>query len=62
MFDYTPPTNVEWILNALLEDYRGHLQALTDDELRYCLTQEKRKSGLARLRAEARRRGLEVPT
>lgn len=58
-----PGSNVSWILNCSVGDvnWTTALRRLTDDELRYCLEHERRATALRRLRAEARRRGLEVP-
>lgn len=52
--------NVDWILHNSVTDpnYDNWVPRLTDEELLYCLERERRKSGLAKLRAEAKRRGL----
>lgn len=56
--------NVDWILNNSVTDpnYDNVLPRLTNEELLYCLDRERRKSGLTKLRAEARRRGLNLKT
>lgn len=53
--------NTDWILKNSVGDpnYAGCLKLLTDEELIYCLKNERRTSGQAKLRAEARRRGLD---
>lgn len=54
---------IDWILKCLVGDvnYDSNIPLLTDDELLYCLRHEKRKGGLQKLRAEARKRGIQVP-
>ena len=47
---------VKWILNCSVTDVGWDPKKLTDDELRYCIFKEKRKSGLTKLQAELRRR------
>ena len=53
---------VDWILNNSVSDtnYDSNIPPLTDDELLYCLRHEKRKGGLWKLGAEARRRGIQA--
>lgn len=57
-----PGPNVGWILRNSVNDinYRNAVPELTDEELRYCLKREARKTGLQQLRAEARRRGMKL--
>lgn len=54
---------VRWILNCSVGDsnFDSKIPKLTDEELIYCLRNENRKSGLQKLRAEARKRGMEIP-
>lgn len=53
---------VENILNVSISDvnYRITLPMLTDQELLYCIANEKRKSSLTKLKSLARKRSLEV--
>jgi hypothetical protein len=53
--------NIRWILHCSMDDvnWKGALNRLTNDELAYCLSKEKRKSSLSRLRALSKRRGIE---
>ncbi len=55
--------NVDWILSNSVGDinYNTAIPKLTDEELLYCIENEKRSSGLRKLQAEARRRGLQTP-
>jgi len=52
-------SRVGWILRNSAGDsnYISAIPKLTDEELLYCIQKETRKSGLQRLKAEARRRG-----
>ncbi|OPY62250.1 MAG: Chromosome-partitioning protein Spo0J [Pelotomaculum sp. PtaU1.Bin065] len=54
---------VGWILHNSVGDinYDTNIPRLTDDELIHCLRHEERKSGLTKLMAEARRRGIQMP-
>lgn len=54
--------NVNWILHCSCSDlnYKLAVPKLTDQELLYCIGQEKRKSGLQQLKREAKKRNLEV--
>jgi len=60
MSDYPFPEATR-ILNCSCGDlnYISAIPRLSDDTLRYCLENEKRKSGLQRLRAEAKHRKLD---
>lgn len=51
-----------WILNNSISDvsYRANLPTLSNDELLYCIMNETRKSSLACLLREARRRKLDI--
>lgn len=53
---------VDWVLLNSVDDpnYSENLRRLTHDELLYCLINEHRKSSLARLTREAKRRGLVI--
>jgi len=50
--------NTTAILRNSASDINYNVKRLTDDELKYCLFKEKRKTGQAKLQAEAKRRGL----
>ena len=53
---------VRWVLGCSVGDvnWRNAVPRLTDEELRYCLERETRKTARKRLLAEARRRGLDL--
>lgn len=55
-------SKVDWILNCAVRDigFRTALKDLNGQEIRHCLSQEKRKSAIEALRREARRKGLGV--
>jgi hypothetical protein len=55
-------SNVRWILECAVDDgnWREALPKLTDEELRYCLLKEKRKTALTKLKALARKRNKEA--
>jgi len=57
------PDRTSWILNCSVGDvnYDCNIPKLTDDELIHCLKYEDRKSGQQKLKAEARRRGIQLP-
>ena len=64
MTDTTRRSPVAWILGCSTNDgnYRAAIPDLTDDELRYCLSNERRKTGRVQLEREAKKRGLEMRT
>lgn len=56
--------HTDWILKNSVSDtnYRAYISRLSDDELLYCIRNERRTTGLRQLLVEAKRRGLEIPT
>lgn len=52
--------NTGWILHTSCDDinYKSAVPRLTDEELIFCIDREDRVTGLKRLKAEAKRRGL----
>ncbi|MGE5551490.1 MAG: hypothetical protein ACM3ZC_13340 [Bacteroidota bacterium] len=55
--------NVSWIFHCAVSDlnWETHMKRLTDEELLYCVKHYRlTKTGVAKMRAEARRRGLEA--
>lgn len=58
-----PGSNIRWVLHCSVSDLNctSKIPLLTDEELLYCIEQESRKSLLAKLYAEARRRKLAIP-
>lgn len=57
-------SNINWVLRNSTSDinYKDAIPKLTDAELRYCLENEHRKSGHARLEREAKKRNLQART
>jgi hypothetical protein len=55
-------SNINWVLCNSTSDinYKDAIPKLTDAELRYCLANEPRKSGLTRLEREAKKRNLQA--
>jgi hypothetical protein len=52
------PTNTDWILKNSVSDgnFDEALKHLTDEQLEYCLKNEKRKTALTKLQKEKRKR------
>lgn len=57
-------SNIRRVLACSTNDvnYKVVIPELTDDELRYCLVNEHRKSGLVQLKREAKKRNLQMRT
>lgn len=49
-------SNVRWVLNTSVSDIDHYKGNLTEEELIYCLQNEKRKTGIKKLIAEAKKR------
>lgn len=55
-------SNIRWVLHTSCSDQNclNHIPLLTDDELRYCLLKDKRKTGLKNLLREAKKRNFPI--